>query len=232
MEFVHPFPGKNPGDKLTKQELISAVRLALCAEEEAVHLYDTIAEYTNDEKVKKIMKDVADEEQVHIGEFQKLLDLLEEDEVEKVEEGEKEAEEKMEDIFHIAGMIDEDPDVLSEDYCPACGGWDKEQGGVGHRLGCPVGKPGTPIKWTSRPPKPGLLGFAVPDDFIIDYIYEYWGKSAIAMTLMDALNYEGAALSPDDEHGDVKTAILSNIQTSQDVVRNFIDEIVDAYNAA
>jgi rubrerythrin len=95
MEFVHPFPGKNPGDKISKQELISALRLSLCAEEEATHLYDTIAEYTDDERVKKIMKDVADEEQVHIGEFQKLLDLIEEDEVEKVGEGEKEAEEKM-----------------------------------------------------------------------------------------------------------------------------------------
>lgn len=30
-------------------------------------------------------------------------------------------------------------------YCAYCGGWDKKQGGVGHRLGCKVGKPGTPI---------------------------------------------------------------------------------------
>jgi len=96
MEFVHPFPGKNPGDKLTKQEIISAVRLSLCAEEEATHLYDTIANYVSDEKVKKLMKDVADEEQVHIGEFQKLLKILEEDETEKVGEGEDEADDKLE----------------------------------------------------------------------------------------------------------------------------------------
>ena len=97
MEFVHPFPGKKVGDKVTKQEIISAVRLALCAEEEAVHLYDTIAEFADDEKVKNLMKDVADEEQVHAGEFQKLLDELQDDEVEKVEEGKKEAGEKMEE---------------------------------------------------------------------------------------------------------------------------------------
>jgi len=95
VDFTRPFPGKVPGDKITKQELISAVRLALCAEEEATHLYDTIAEYVDDEKVKKLMNDVADEEQVHIGEFQKLLNTLEEDEVEKVGEGEKEAEDKI-----------------------------------------------------------------------------------------------------------------------------------------
>lgn len=95
VDFVRPFPGKNPGDPITKEELISALRLALCAEEEATHLYDTIAAYVDDERVKKIMKDVADEEQVHIGEFQKLLNIVEEDEEEKVEEGEGEAEEKM-----------------------------------------------------------------------------------------------------------------------------------------
>ena len=97
MEFVHPFPGKKVGDKVTKQELISAIRLSLCAEEEATHLYDTISEYTENEKIKKLMKDVADEEQVHIGEFQKLLEELEGDEAEKFEEGKNEAEEKMEE---------------------------------------------------------------------------------------------------------------------------------------
>lgn len=98
MEFVHPFPGKNPGDEITETEIISALRLALCAEEEATHLYDTIAEFVDDERIKKIMEDVAAEEQVHIGEFQKLLDLFDDEEIEKTEEGEKEAEEKMESI--------------------------------------------------------------------------------------------------------------------------------------
>ena len=106
MKFVHPFPGKNPGDEITKQELISAIRLSLCAEEEATQLYDTISEYVTDEKVIKIMKDVADEEQVHVGEFQKLLKLLEDDEEEKVGEGEEEAEEKMESVPNqIAKLI-------------------------------------------------------------------------------------------------------------------------------
>jgi len=35
-------------------------------------------------------------------------------------------------------------------YCEACGGWDKQQGGVGHRLGCPVGKPGTEINQSNH----------------------------------------------------------------------------------
>ena len=97
MNFVHPFPGKNPGDKITKQELISALRLSLCAEEEAIHLYDTIAEYVSDENVKKIVKDVANEEQVHVGEFQNLLDTLEDDEKETIKKGKEEAIETVEE---------------------------------------------------------------------------------------------------------------------------------------
>lgn len=97
MEFVHPFPNKKVGDKITKQELISVIRLSLCAEEEAIHLYNTIAEYSSDKRVKKIMEDVASEEQIHAGEFQKLLDILSSDEVENIEEGKNEAQDKIEE---------------------------------------------------------------------------------------------------------------------------------------
>ena len=109
VDFTRPFPHKKPGDEITKQELISAIRLSLCAEEEAVHLYDSIAEYTTDERVKKLMKDVANEEQVHIGEFQALLKIMEGDELDKVGEGEKEAAKK------IAEPEKELPEVEDED---------------------------------------------------------------------------------------------------------------------
>lgn len=48
-------------------------------------------------------------------------------------------------INNIARLITEDPDILPEEYCQACGGWDKKQGGIGHKYGCPKGKDGTPI---------------------------------------------------------------------------------------
>ena len=95
VDFVHPFPGKNPGDPLTNEEIIRALRLSLCAEEEATQLYDLIAEYVDDKRISKIMKDVANEEQVHKGEFQKLIDIFVDDEETLVEEGKQEAEEKM-----------------------------------------------------------------------------------------------------------------------------------------
>lgn len=45
----------------------------------------------------------------------------------------------------IAKLITEDPDILSEEYCNSCGGWDKKQGGTGHKYGCPKGGAGIPI---------------------------------------------------------------------------------------
>jgi len=95
MDLVKPFPGKNPGDQITKQELLSVIRLSICAEQEAVHLYDQIAEFTDNEMVKKLMTDIAEEERVHIGEFTKLLELVGEGKADKVKEGEDEAVKKL-----------------------------------------------------------------------------------------------------------------------------------------
>jgi len=95
MNFVNPFPGRKPGDTLTKREIISALRMALCAEEEAIHLYDMIAEFVNDEDVKKIMTDIADEEQIHVGEIQKLLKEKSDDETEMLDKGEGEVVDKI-----------------------------------------------------------------------------------------------------------------------------------------
>jgi len=58
-------------------------------------------------------------------------------------------------------------------YCEACGGWDRYQGGVGHRLGCPVGAAGQPIgssfKMKSR-------FFVIYSEIFEQISYEEWGK--------------------------------------------------------
>jgi hypothetical protein len=38
--------------------------------------------------------------------------------------------------------------LITESYCPACGGVDIAQGGKGHRAGCPLGETGSSIKGT------------------------------------------------------------------------------------
>lgn len=75
-EFTNPFSGKVPDRKLTKGELLRAIRLDVAAEMEAVHLYMAHAEATDDPLAKKVLIDVANEELVHVGEFQRLIEIL------------------------------------------------------------------------------------------------------------------------------------------------------------
>lgn len=91
-EFANPFAGIVPR-KMTKEELIRAIRLNITAEHEAVHLYMAHADATDDPLAKKVLIDVANEERVHIGEFQRLLSILAPDEDILVGEGVQEVEE-------------------------------------------------------------------------------------------------------------------------------------------
>jgi rubrerythrin len=75
-EFVNPFSGVVPSRKLTGSELARAIRMNIAAEHEAVHLYMAHADATDNELAKKVLTDIADEERVHAGEFQRLLAIL------------------------------------------------------------------------------------------------------------------------------------------------------------
>ena len=75
-EFVNPFSGLTPDRKLTDRELSRAIRLTLAAEEEAVHLYEALADASGNPLAVKVLQDIADEERVHAGEFQELLRRL------------------------------------------------------------------------------------------------------------------------------------------------------------
>ncbi|MFO8008666.1 MAG: demethoxyubiquinone hydroxylase family protein [Candidatus Brocadiia bacterium] len=92
-EFTNPFVGKVPDRKLTRGELIRAIRLNIAAEHEAVHIYMAHAEATDHPLAKKVLTDVADEEREHVGEFQRLLSILAPDEDELVADGMAEVDE-------------------------------------------------------------------------------------------------------------------------------------------
>jgi uncharacterized protein len=92
-EFLNPFSGKVPDRKLTKDELIRAIRLDLAAEHEAVHLYLAHAEATDDPLAKKVLIDIANEERVHAGEFGRLISILTGDENALLAEGAQEVDE-------------------------------------------------------------------------------------------------------------------------------------------
>jgi rubrerythrin len=92
-EFTNPFVGVVPGRKLTDSELLRALRLDLSAEEEAVHIYEAHADATDNELARKVLKDIADEERVHAGEFQRLINILAKDEEALLAEGAEEVNE-------------------------------------------------------------------------------------------------------------------------------------------
>lgn len=93
--FANPFSGKASERKLTNEELIRAMREMISTEMEATNLYQALADSIEDESVAKILRDVADEEIVHVGEFQKVLYSLTAKEKELVDKGLEEAAKKM-----------------------------------------------------------------------------------------------------------------------------------------
>ncbi|RLG50096.1 MAG: rubrerythrin, partial [Thermoproteota archaeon] len=55
--------------------------------------YEQMAAATENEKIKRILLDIAKEEKTHVGEFLALLLKLDEEQVKELEEGKKEVEE-------------------------------------------------------------------------------------------------------------------------------------------
>lgn len=85
----------NAPRKLTKEELIRAIRFDVAAEYEAVQLYTQLADSTDDKLVQAVLRDVAEEEVVHAGEFLRLLKHLAPDEEKSYKKGYREVEEMM-----------------------------------------------------------------------------------------------------------------------------------------
>ena len=93
--FGSPFSGLANDRKLTDEELVRAIRFSLAAEYEAIQLYMQLAESTDNKLAVEVLKDIANEERVHVGEFLRLLRELAPDEEKLYAEGAKEVEEEI-----------------------------------------------------------------------------------------------------------------------------------------
>ncbi|HAF29765.1 MAG TPA: rubrerythrin [Bacteroidales bacterium] len=91
--FGSAFSGLTIDKKLTDAELIRAIRFMVAAEYEATQLYMQLAEATDNKLAIAVLKDIADEERVHAGEFLRLLYELAPDEPKLYAEGDKEVAE-------------------------------------------------------------------------------------------------------------------------------------------
>jgi len=94
-DFGTPFAGLAQGRKVTHEELIRAVRFMVAAEYEAIQLYMQLAESTDNKLAIEMLRDVADEERIHAGEFLRLLHELAPDEKSLYDEGADEVEEEI-----------------------------------------------------------------------------------------------------------------------------------------
>ena len=77
------------GDRLAMEVL----RAAIIAELDAVNLYEQMAELIEDEIIRRVLLDIAEEEKVHVGEFQALLLKLDREQAKALEKGREEVEE-------------------------------------------------------------------------------------------------------------------------------------------
>ena len=91
-EFGSPFSVLANERRLTEEELVRAVRFMVATEYEAIQLYMQLAESTDNKLAVGVLKDIADEERVHAGEFLRLLHKLAPDEEAFYVKGAKEVE--------------------------------------------------------------------------------------------------------------------------------------------
>ena len=96
--FGNPFSGLAKERKLTDAELIRAIRFMISAEYEAIQLYLQLAESTDNQLAIEVLKDIADEERVHAGEFLRLLHELAPDEQKLYDEGAKEVRDMLDKL--------------------------------------------------------------------------------------------------------------------------------------
>lgn len=85
----------SPNRKLTKVEILRAVKFAISSEYEAIQIYQQIMESTDNNDVKVVLGDIAQEEKHHVGELRKLLEILSPEDEKEYRHGDEETIENL-----------------------------------------------------------------------------------------------------------------------------------------
>jgi len=81
-------------DNIAKEDLDKEIlRAGIIAELDAINLYEQMAAMTKNDDIKRILLDIAKEEKTHVGEFQALLLIKDEEQKKELDEGKKEVDE-------------------------------------------------------------------------------------------------------------------------------------------
>ncbi len=95
--FANPFQG-NIDRKLTREELIQAIRLDIAGELEAIYVYDAHVQATDSPEARAVLRDIRDEERTHMGELITLLRHIDPKEADLFLDGETEVKELLEGL--------------------------------------------------------------------------------------------------------------------------------------
>jgi uncharacterized protein len=88
-ELGNPFVGNIPR-RISKEELVQALRVDIAGELEAIISYDAHVMACDDERVKTVLGSIRDEERAHVGELQSLLKMLDPQETKYLDQGAQE----------------------------------------------------------------------------------------------------------------------------------------------
>ncbi|CAA7600295.1 Ferritin-related protein [Acididesulfobacillus acetoxydans] len=89
----------NMPKQLSADELAQALRVDIAGEYEAIIGYEAHALATTDERAKKILCHIADEERQHVGELQQLLSILSPKDAEFTEKGKQAVQQQQSQNF-------------------------------------------------------------------------------------------------------------------------------------
>lgn len=98
------------------RKIVHLLRKALMLEEEAISFYESIAEIAEDKLIKKVLQNIADEERVHVGEFQELLNRFADNEIDLIEKGIDEVEEMYDEEYNESDYEEENEFIDDENY--------------------------------------------------------------------------------------------------------------------
>jgi rubrerythrin len=87
--FGNPFVG-NASGKMSEQDLIQALRVDIAGQLEAIVGYEAHASSTNDERVKKVLYHIFNEEKQHVGELEQLINMLNPNDAQLIDKGRQE----------------------------------------------------------------------------------------------------------------------------------------------
>jgi len=86
MDFSNPFGTMVPR-KMTATELARAIRQDIAAELDAVALYQAHIDAIDDERTKKLLAHIRDDEKEHVGELLALLEMLDPKQADYIKKG-------------------------------------------------------------------------------------------------------------------------------------------------